>query len=74
VILSTASASERTPIYLALHSWGQSFGTPWGYTSDYPENYPELYDLAERAIEKLSAVYGTKYDIFISTDPESKFQ
>ena len=59
---------ERTPVYLAFHSYGQYFLTPWGYTADYPEDYDQLYELASRAGDKLTAVYGTKYTIGTSTN------
>lgn len=60
--------ADRTPIYLALHSYGQYFLTPWGYTSDLPEDYAQLEELAMRAIEKLTAVSGTKYKFGTSTN------
>lgn len=61
--------ADRTRIYLALHSYGQYFLTPWGYTPDLPEDYDQLKELALRAIEKLATVNGTVYE-FGSSDVE----
>nr|SVE83493.1 EOG090X00QE [Daphnia pulex] len=64
-ILSVASQSV---VYLTVHSYGQYWLTPWGYTPEYPADYPQLYDLAVRAVDKLTAVYGTQYTIGTSTN------
>lgn len=64
-ILSVASQSV---VYLTVHSYGQYWLTPWGYTAEYPADYTQLYDLAARAVDKLTAVYGTQYTIGTSTN------
>ena len=59
---------EGTPVYIALHSYGQYVLTPWGYTNELPDDYDQLYALALNATEKLSALYGTRYTIGTSTN------
>ncbi|KAI9551430.1 hypothetical protein GHT06_021763 [Daphnia sinensis] len=65
-ILSVANG--RTKAYLTYHSYGQYWLTPWGYTADLPEDYPQLFDLAQNAVNSLTAVYGTQYTIGSSTN------
>nr|CAG4638933.1 EOG090X00QE [Daphnia magna]SVE82910.1 EOG090X00QE [Daphnia magna] len=60
--------ANQTMVYLTVHSYGQYWLTPWGYTADLPANYDQLYDLAVRAVDKLTAVYGTQYTIGSSTN------
>lgn len=62
------SVAPQTMVYLTVHSYGQYWLTPWGYTSDYPADYDQLYDLAVRAVDKLTALYGTQYTIGTSTN------
>ncbi|KAI9551432.1 hypothetical protein GHT06_021765 [Daphnia sinensis] len=60
--------ANQTVVYLTVHSYGQYWLTPWGYTAELPANYDQLYDLAVRAVDKLTAVYGTQYTIGSSTN------
>lgn len=53
--------------YLTFHSYSQLWMYPWGYTSDLPEDWQELDDLAQSAVDALTAVHGTRYDIGSST-------
>ncbi|EFX83249.1 hypothetical protein DAPPUDRAFT_239963 [Daphnia pulex] len=62
------SVANQSVVYLTVHSYGQYWLTPWGYTPEYPADYPQLYDLAVRAVDKLTAVYGTQYTIGTSTN------
>ncbi|XP_046443448.1 carboxypeptidase B-like isoform X3 [Daphnia pulex] len=61
------SIAERTQVYLSYHSYSQVWLTPWGYTVDLPEDYPLLFDLAQNAVNNLTAVYGTQYAVGSTT-------
>ncbi|KAJ8684202.1 hypothetical protein QAD02_019994, partial [Eretmocerus hayati] len=54
--------------YVTLHSYGNYFLHPWGFTSDLPENEPTLRCVAERAVDELTQVRGTAYEIGSSTN------
>ena len=62
------SIGNQTKCYLAFHSYGQYWLTPWGYTSDLPDDYSDLYSLAVQSCAALADVYGTQYTIGTSTN------
>lgn len=62
------SVANQTKVYFSFHSYGQYWLTPWGYTSALPDDYQDLYDLAQSAVDKLTAVEGTPYTIGTSTN------
>ncbi|PYZ99327.1 hypothetical protein A6K26_009850 [Gammaproteobacteria bacterium 2W06] len=55
-------------VYLTFHSYSQLWLYPWGYTSALPEDWQDLDDLAQSAVNALTAVHGTTYDIGSSTN------
>jgi hypothetical protein len=58
---------QRLLAYIALHSYGQYWLTPWGFTSNLPSDYEDLYKVASRAANSIEKVYGTKYKVGSST-------
>nr|SVE74010.1 EOG090X00QE [Daphnia barbata] len=62
------AVANQTKVYFSFHSYGQYWLTPWGYTSALPDDYQDLYDLAQRAVDQLTAVEGTIYTIGTSTN------
>nr|XP_053647888.1 carboxypeptidase B [Cherax quadricarinatus] len=60
--------ADNIKSYLTFHSYSQLWMYPWGYTSDLPEDWQDLDDLAVAAVEALTAVHGTTYEIGSSTN------
>ncbi|KAK3859816.1 hypothetical protein Pcinc_034096 [Petrolisthes cinctipes] len=54
--------------YISFHSYSQLWMYPWGWTSDLPEDWQELDSLAQDAVNALTAVHGTSYEIGSSTN------
>merc|ERR1712002_580263 len=54
-------------VYLTFHSYSQLWLYPWGYAADLPEDWQDLDALAHDAVDALTAVHGTQYDIGSST-------
>lgn len=55
-------------VYLTFHSFSQLWMYPWGWTSALPDDWQDLDDLAKSAVDALTSVYGTHYDIGSSTN------
>merc|ERR1719244_930090 len=60
--------SDSLVVYLTFHSYSQLWLYPWGYTSALPADWMDLDDLAHSAVDALTAVHGTNYDIGSSTN------
>ncbi|CAG0885786.1 unnamed protein product [Cyprideis torosa] len=54
---------EKVKMYISIHSYSQLLLLPYGYKSVRPENYNSMKEFGQEAINKLSAVYGTKYKV-----------
>ncbi|XP_037782742.1 carboxypeptidase B-like [Penaeus monodon] len=61
-------AQSNLVVYLTFHSYSQLWLYPWGYTSALPADWQDLDDLAHSAVDALTAVHGTMYDIGSSTN------
>uniref|UniRef100_A0A8C3BCC9 Carboxypeptidase A2 n=1 Tax=Cairina moschata TaxID=8855 RepID=A0A8C3BCC9_CAIMO len=46
---------------ISIHSYSQMLMFPYGYKSEPAPDFQELNELAEKAVNDLAAVYGTKY-------------
>jgi murein tripeptide amidase MpaA len=55
-------------VYLTFHSYSQLWMYPWGWTSDLPDNWQDLDSLANAAVDALTAVHGTQYEVGSSTN------
>nr|P04069.1 RecName: Full=Carboxypeptidase B [Astacus astacus]prf//1004229A CPase B [Astacus astacus] len=55
-------------VYLTFHSYSQLWMYPWGFTSDLPDDWQDLDTLATNAVDALTAVHGTRYEIGSSTN------
>jgi len=62
------SAQTNLISYLTFHSYSQLWMYPWGFTTALPDDWQELDDLAQNAVNALTAVHGTHYDIGSSTN------
>ncbi|XP_042856915.1 carboxypeptidase B-like [Penaeus japonicus] len=60
--------ADSLVVYLTFHSYSQLWLYPWGYTSALPSDWQDLDDLAHSAVDALTAVHGTRYDIGSSTN------
>ncbi|XP_014679942.1 PREDICTED: carboxypeptidase B-like, partial [Priapulus caudatus] len=49
--------------FITMHSYSQLWLTPWGYTSELPSDYDDLYNLAVKATDTLTSMYGTEYTV-----------
>ncbi|XP_053982799.1 carboxypeptidase B-like [Hylaeus volcanicus] len=54
---------KRIRMYLTLHSYSQMWLIPWGYTYSKPSDYSELANVARKAINAISKVHGTDYQL-----------
>ncbi|XP_033334246.2 carboxypeptidase B [Megalopta genalis] len=59
---------ENIRMYLTLHSYSQMWLVPWGYTYSKPSDYLELANAAKKAINAISKVHGTDYQLGPSSD------
>nr|XP_031827673.1 carboxypeptidase B-like [Nomia melanderi] len=55
-------------MYLTLHSYSQMWLVPWGYTYSKPSDYSELAGAAKKAINAISKIHGTDYQLGPSAD------
>ncbi|CAL4085605.1 unnamed protein product [Meganyctiphanes norvegica] len=62
------SAQSNLISYLTFHSYSQLWMYPWGFTTDLPEDWQDLDNLASDAVDALTAVHGTHYEIGSSTN------
>nr|QFR04920.1 metallocarboxypeptidase [Euphausia superba] len=62
------SAQTDLISYLTFHAYSQLWMYPWGFTTDLPDDWEDLDDLAQNAVDALTAVHGTNYDIGSSTN------
>merc|ERR1712212_273131 len=62
------AAQTNLIAYLTFHSYSQLWMYPWGFTTDLPDDWQDLDNLASDAVDALSAMYGTHYDIGSSTN------
>jgi len=53
--------ANRTRVFLSLHSYGQMLMYPWSYTNTPPNTDKRLYEVAGKAVQKLTARYRTEY-------------
>jgi len=47
--------------YINFHSYSQLWMTPWGYTTEKPAQFALQDGGSAKAVEALSAVFGTQY-------------
>jgi len=60
-ILSTANETNWTA-FITLHSYSQLWMTPYGYSATIlPPDYTEMMEVANKALNALTAVNGTEY-------------
>ncbi|XP_043264930.1 carboxypeptidase B-like [Colletes gigas] len=59
---------QKIRMYLTLHSYSQMWLVPWGYTYSKPSDYSELANAAKKAINAISKVHGTDYQLGPSSD------
>ncbi|XP_076679448.1 carboxypeptidase B isoform X2 [Andrena cerasifolii] len=59
---------QNIRMYLTLHSYSQMWLVPWGYTYSKPSDYSELANAARKAINAISKVHGTSYQLGPSAD------
>ncbi|XP_078032725.1 carboxypeptidase B [Augochlora pura] len=59
---------EKIRMYLTLHSYSQMWLVPWGYTYSKPSDYSDLANAAKKAINAISKVHGTDYQLGPSSD------
>ncbi|XP_076644229.1 carboxypeptidase B [Halictus rubicundus] len=59
---------ENIKMYLTLHSYSQMWLVPWGYTYSKPSDYSDLANAAKKAINAISKVHGTNYQLGPSAD------
>ncbi|XP_071944571.1 carboxypeptidase B-like [Antedon mediterranea] len=54
---------EDIRVFIDFHAYSQMWMSPWSYTKDLPdtEDYNDQINLQAKAVEALTAVYGTKY-------------
>lgn len=50
-------------LFLTVHSYSQLLLLPWGYDDVRTDDYEDLMAVANKAVEKLEAVHGTKYKV-----------
>lgn len=67
-IRDAMAAQTNLIAYLTFHSYSQLWMYPWGFTTDLPDDWQDLDNLASDAVDALSAMYGTHYDIGSSTN------
>ncbi|XP_076054201.1 carboxypeptidase B-like [Oratosquilla oratoria] len=60
--------ADKIKVYLTFHAFSQLWMYPWGYTSALPADWKDLDNLAFDAVEALTSVYGTLYEIGSSTN------
>nr|CAD7578665.1 unnamed protein product [Timema californicum] len=61
---------DRIKLYLTLHSeWCllQMWLLPWGFTSKKVPDYDDMYTMGRKAVEAISKISGTQYQIGSST-------
>lgn len=55
-------------MYLTLHSYSQMWLLPWSHTRSKPADYSDLMNVAKKAINAITKVHGTHYQIGPTTD------
>lgn len=55
-------------MYLTLHSYSQMWLIPWGHTHSKPLDYSNLINIAKKAVNAITKVHGTHYQIGTMTD------
>lgn len=56
-----ATLGEDFQVYLDFHSYGQMLMFPYGLSSMVAPNYDDLMEITTKAVEALTARYGTQY-------------
>lgn len=51
----------RLSAYFSFHAYGQMIMTPFGWTTALLGNYQELYEIGQKGVAALTALYGTRY-------------
>ncbi|KAG5343280.1 CBPB Carboxypeptidase, partial [Acromyrmex heyeri] len=59
---------QHIRMYLTLHSYSQMWLVPWGYTRSKPSDYSDLMNVARKAINAISKVHGTNYQLGPATE------
>ncbi|XP_076167268.1 carboxypeptidase B isoform X2 [Ptiloglossa arizonensis] len=59
---------QNIRMYLTLHSYSQMWLVPWGYTYAKPSDYTDLVNAAKKAINAISKIHGTDYQLGPSSD------
>ncbi|KFO29345.1 Carboxypeptidase A2 [Fukomys damarensis] len=49
--------------FLTLHSYSQLLMFPYGYTCTKSDNFDELEEVAQKASQSVTSLYGTKYEV-----------
>ncbi|XP_020278332.1 carboxypeptidase B-like [Pseudomyrmex gracilis] len=59
---------QHIRMYLTLHSYSQMWLLPWSHTRSKPADYSDLMNVAKKAINAITKVHGTHYQIGPTTD------
>ncbi|XP_050458345.1 carboxypeptidase B-like isoform X2 [Cataglyphis hispanica] len=59
---------QHIRMYLTLHSYSQMWLLPWGHTRSKPSDYSDMINVAKKAINAITKVHGTHYQLGPVTD------
>ncbi|KAM0736624.1 Carboxypeptidase B [Formica fusca] len=59
---------QHIRMYLTLHSYSQMWLLPWGHTRSKPSDYSDMLNVAKKAINAITKVHGTHYQLGPVTD------
>uniref|UniRef100_T1J4X5 Peptidase M14 domain-containing protein n=1 Tax=Strigamia maritima TaxID=126957 RepID=T1J4X5_STRMM len=54
---------NQIKFFLSLHSYSQVLLVPWGHTSKLPDDFVQLESIGKKAMDTLTLVHGTPYEV-----------
>ena len=61
--VQATQANQEVVAFLSIHSYSQLLLVPYGYTQTKPSDYNVLKSIADDAMESLTAVHGTQFQV-----------